>query len=161
MAGPPIGAIGDPARSLHTMQESRLFVCLPVIMVSPLKSVSASSCRMAREGGGHNQQNTRFRAARSCGRGVLSVPDNPEAILTEIKPALLLKYNFDSRFWVLIDLSNPCQMSQIPARCRWLFSRRLMVLNRNAQVLEPSRFRRSGKERVPSPVQESLHISTT
>ena len=67
--------------------------CLCAIMVSP-SSVSAPSCRMDREGGRHNnKQNTRSRAAPSCGRGVLSIPDNPEAVLTGIKLGLLLKHN--------------------------------------------------------------------
>ena len=57
----------------------------------------------------YNQQNTGSRAAQSRRRGVLSIPGNPEAILTAIKPALMLKYNFELRFWPLIGLSAPCQ----------------------------------------------------
>ena len=49
---------------------------------------------------GHNQQNTRSRAApsRGRGRGVLSTPGNPEAVLTAIKSALLLKCNLNFDF---------------------------------------------------------------
>ena len=64
---------------------------------------------MGEEGGRRNQQKTRSRAAPSRGRGVLSIRDNPEAVLTAIKPALPPKNNFESRFRPLIDLSYPCQ----------------------------------------------------
>ena len=47
---------------------------------------------MGKEGGRHNQQNTRSRAAPGRGRGVLSIPDN--SVLTAIRPAFLLKYIF-------------------------------------------------------------------
>ena len=48
---------------------------------------------MGRKGDWQNQQNTGSRATLSRGRGVLSISDNPEAVLTAIKPALLLKKN--------------------------------------------------------------------
>ena len=73
------------------------------------QSVLSPFCHKGTEGGRHNQHNIRSRAAPSPGRGVLSIPDNPEAALTAIKPALQLKYYFESRFWSLIGLSNPCQ----------------------------------------------------
>ena len=50
---------------------------------------------MGREGGRHDQLNTRSRAAPSRGRGVLNILDNPEAVFPVIKPALLLKYFFE------------------------------------------------------------------
>ena len=74
-----------------------------------IQSVSSPPCHKGAEGGGHNQQNIRSRAAPSRDRGVLSIPDNLEAVLTATELALLLKYNFENRFWLLIGLSNPRQ----------------------------------------------------
>ena len=76
-----------------------LSLCLSVCLSAchnclATQSVSAPSRLMGREGERHNnQQSTRSRAAPSRRRGVLSIPDSPEAVLTIIKPALLLKYN--------------------------------------------------------------------
>ena len=68
------------------------------------QSISAPPCHIDRKGGWHKQQNTGSRATPSRGRGVLSLRDNPEAILTAIKPALPLNYNFELRFWPLVGL---------------------------------------------------------
>ena len=100
------------------------------------QNVASSSCDKGTEGGRHSQQTIMYRAAPSRGRGVLIIPDNPEAVLTAIKPALMLKCNFENRFRPLIDLSNPYQTP--------LGLSRGFMLNRNIPATKRSRFRRAG-----------------
>ena len=73
---------------------------------------------MGREGGRHNQQNTRSHDAPICGHSELNVLDNPEAVLTAIKPSLLLSENVvECLLSPLIGVGNPCQKT----RSRWSF----------------------------------------
>ena len=83
--------------TVYSIQKTSLSACLSWC---PRRSERFGSVLpyMGREGEWHNQQHTGSRAAPSSGRGVLSIPDNSDAILTAIKPALLLKYNFELRF---------------------------------------------------------------
>ena len=96
--------------NIPVMQYTNTYVCLLACHRGlATQSVSAPSCRMDSEAGRHNQQNTRSRATPIRSRDVLSIPENPQAVLTVTKPALLLTYNFICRFWTVIGLSNPCQ----------------------------------------------------
>ena len=73
-----------------------LLICHPHGLAT--HSVSALSCRIGRKGRVkwfQQSQNTGSRVAASRGRGMLSIHDNLKAMLIAIKPALLLKYNFE------------------------------------------------------------------
>ena len=83
--------------------------------------VSAPPRGVSREGWGHNQQSTRSHVKPSRGRRVLSVDDNPDAVLTAIEPAVRL----DHIFLITIRAAD------------WF------VLNRNTPTIGAWRFRRT------------------